>query len=100
MHAILCVHHQLEMVSNVFELLLPLGSFWVLSDTKLQSEQTISFLASLEVLSRRCQYFIGTYSSNAGRLIAILRAARGWNISTTTSIDDSNQWFYDGQHGI
>lgn len=86
------------MIFNFLNRFFP-GFFFIYSDPKLQAEQTISFLASLEILSRRCDHFIGTYSSNAGRLIAILRAARGWNIKTSTSIDELNHWFFDGQYG-
>lgn len=56
-------------------------------------EQTLQFLAALEVFSRKCHFFVGTFSSNVGRLIALLRSARGWHPGTSASTDTPT-WYW------
>lgn len=63
------------------------------SETDVIVEQTLQFLAALDVFSRRTHFFVGTFSSNVGRLIALLRSARGWHPGTSASVDSPN-WYY------
>lgn len=68
-------------------------AFWFNSETDIIVEQTLQFIAALEVFSRKCNFFVGTFSSNVGRLIALLRAARGWDPQSSASTDDPS-WYW------
>jgi len=57
----------------------------------MQAYHTMQLLAALDVLSTT-DIFVGSYSSNVGRLVALLRAANGFHPRTTYSVDQEN-WF-------
>lgn len=60
----------------------------VYRDLGFRVKYTISLLAQLEILSRRCHVFVGTFSSNLSRLVVKLRTANGSHPETTFKVDD------------
>jgi len=59
------------------------------SNAEERSRITLHLLATLEILSV-ADIFVGTYSSNVGRLTTVLRAAKGKHPSTAYSVDVPN----------